>query len=698
MIIDLNQINNLNHLANDKIAYVEDKTGEISFENIKSSFQTLYSNTQNYKLIPKISQINFGQSSSAFWFCFKIQDSLFNAQKRWILKIEHPSLDNIEFYYQNNVGIYKTIRTGDKGKFLERDIKSTRLFAFHLPIHSANVHTFYFRIKGEGILTTPLSFYENDDYYKYALYEETWMGSYYGIMLVLSLYNLFLYFVLRNAMYLFYVGWMVFSALFSASIAGHSFQYFFYDSPYLAEFFLIFSGFFSLVSLTIFIQLFLRTKEKIKYAHNILDIIKYISVAIPIYYLVSNNYKLSVGVLTLLPPFTSLFVLAICFYGIYKRLPSAVLISFAFFGSLLGAVIYGFKQSNLVFPHNFFTNNAPYMGFIIQGVIFSLALADRYKQLKKQFIDTQKEANENLEKKVAQRTEELQNMHQEMITQNEELQQSQEEILAQRDAIERKNIELSQINSQIQSSIKAAQVIQKAIVPYQQKKEELLKEHFVIYKPKDVVSGDFYWLNKIENTTFLAVIDCTGHGVPGAFMTLITNNLLDKIVRVWGIYSPASILERLQEEIEIVLRQKETDNNYGMDASIITITPQNDEFEIIFAGAKQNLYFVNSQENTLQSLLGTRKSIGGFQSPEILFENQKIILQKNDKLYMTTDGYIDQNNKSRKRITEKRFIELIDNIKENDMSEQKRFLQDFLQKYMENTTQRDDISVIGLKL
>ncbi len=700
-VIDVSKIKEPTYLFYDKIAFIEDTTGLMSFSNARSVFDY-----QKFKLIKDPSQIHFGRSKSAIWFCFKLQNKPFDENKRFILKTEHPSLDEVDFYYLDKKDEWKVIHTGDKENFIKRDIKSSRLFAFHLPLYTNDVHTFYMRIKSEGIVMNPMIFYEDEDYYTNSVHEETLMGAYFGIMLILSLYNLFLFFVLKTNLYLYYVGYMFFSGAFSACITGHVFQYLFPHYPQGAEICLVLSGFLSLVCLTSFIQVFLLTKKNMKYAHIILQAIKWFCLAMPVFYLITFNYKISIAFLTLTPPTTTFYVFCVCIYAIYKKAPSAQILTFAFFSSMAGAFIYGIKQAGMI-EHSFFTNNIPYLGFTVQGILFSLALANRYKQLKKELLDTQMQATENLERKVKERTEELEVLNNEVTTQNEELHQNQEEILTQRDAIEIKNKALSEINSQLQSSIKAAQVIQKAIVPYKEKKNELLKEHFVLYKPKDVVSGDIYWLNKIEKTTFLVLMDCTGHGVPGAFMTLIANNLLDKIVRVWNIYNPADILERMHTEIQIVLRQNETNNNYGMDASIIAITPINElEFSVEFAGAKQDLYFMqhqhyqnaNQELKELEKLNGTRKSIGGEQNNEINFELQKITLTKKSKLYMTSDGFIDQNNAKRKRFGEKKFMDMIINNQDKPMNEQKQIFQQYLQNYMTGTTQRDDILLIGLAL
>jgi hypothetical protein len=249
--------------------------------------------------------------------------------------------------------------------------------------------------------------------------------------------------------------------------------------------------------------------------------------------------------------------------------------------------------------------------------IFDNSVAQAQSKLKKQHD------------KILLFSQDLQEKHQEIVTQNEELHQQQEEIIAQRDYIEQKNLELETNNQKIQanenvlkkalvklkdseeeikrqnqalaernrlvnSSLNAAKTIQNAILPYQEKLNDLLQDYFIIYHPKDVVSGDFYWLNKVNQSTILIVADCTGHGVPGAFMTLIGNTLLDKIIRVWQILSPAEILSRLHEEVRIVLRQAETGNNNGMDMAVINLEPlTKTQFKITYCGAKLPIYYIS---------------------------------------------------------------------------------------------------------
>jgi serine phosphatase RsbU (regulator of sigma subunit) len=287
----------------------------------------------------------------------------------------------------------------------------------------------------------------------------------------------------------------------------------------------------------------------------------------------------------------------------------------------------------------------------------------------------------------------------EILTQNEELQQNQEEILAQRDFIEKQNQNLRAQNTQIHSSMKAALTIQKAILPFESRIQQLLKKSFIIYLPKDIVSGDFYWIEKVGNKTIVAVADCTGHGVPGAFMSLIASNLLEKIVFQQNITQPAQILNNLHTLIHIALNIQKNDNSYGLDIGIITIEEENKSSKITFAGAKRPLYYFSAENpSKLEEVVGTRKSIGRTPKVDIAYEDNTITLPTGSIIYMSTDGYIDQNDVKRKKLGKDQFFKTLQDIQAKDFEAQKELLSELLKKHMQGTEQRDDILLLGLSV
>lgn len=302
------------------------------------------------------------------------------------------------------------------------------------------------------------------------------------------------------------------------------------------------------------------------------------------------------------------------------------------------------------------------------------------------------------ETEILTQNEELEEKNAEILTQNEELQQTQEELIAQREFIDKQHKELQHQNNRISNSIKAALLIQQAILPSPQKMDSILQNYFIIYRPKDVVSGDFWWLNEINEIIYLASIDCTGHGVAGAFMTMIGNILLDKIIRLKKLRNPAEILEMLHEEVQIVLRQKDIQNNNGMDMSLVCIEKKGGNNFLSFAGAKQSLYFISDEKNIIEELKGDRKAIGGEQNDKKQFTSQSIELKKGTWIYIGSDGLYDQNDVRRKRLGEKRLKEtLLCNYHLTPL-QQKQQIEKILDEHQKDTEQRDDILWIGVRI
>jgi serine phosphatase RsbU (regulator of sigma subunit) len=255
-------------------------------------------------------------------------------------------------------------------------------------------------------------------------------------------------------------------------------------------------------------------------------------------------------------------------------------------------------------------------------------------------------------------------------------------------------------NEQITDSIHYAKTIQQAILPSEKLINSLFKDNFIIFYPKDIVSGDFYWLHHVQtatqNLTFIAVVDCTGHGVPGALMSMIGNTLLNEIVIKKEIYEPKLILESLNDSIRVYLKQDENENHDGMDICLCRITPNQEHYEISYAGAKRPLFVMKN--GILKELKGSRKSIGGIQDTNREFTQENIVLTPNDCIYLCSDGFIDQNNKTRERFSTHRLTDLIRLYSKLSCAEQKELIEKAFHQFKGESLQRDDVSLIGIKL
>lgn len=306
--------------------------------------------------------------------------------------------------------------------------------------------------------------------------------------------------------------------------------------------------------------------------------------------------------------------------------------------------------------------------------------------------------NKHLEDLVKERTKEIEKQKQEILQKNEELLQINEELVVQKEEIIRQRNMLEEQNLFIKDSINYASLIQKSLLP---DNDDLSKyfSNFVIYQPKNVVSGDFYWISDYQtNSIFFAVGDCTGHGVPGAFISIISIYLLNNIVNQQQILNPGEILDSFDKLFRQHLHKVSSKVPDGITISLLRFE-KNDQSKIIFSCSKQSFVIYNSQNKQIKRLKGSPRSIGiETRATEKKFENLELEINKNDLIYLFSDGYIDQNNEKRERFGTKRFLNLLSEIADLPMPQQKVALIRQLEEFKLNQPNRDDITVVALKL
>jgi ligand-binding sensor domain-containing protein/serine phosphatase RsbU (regulator of sigma subunit) len=256
--------------------------------------------------------------------------------------------------------------------------------------------------------------------------------------------------------------------------------------------------------------------------------------------------------------------------------------------------------------------------------------------------------------------------------------------------------ELAQKNKDIMDSIQYAKRIQEAILPDRPYIFKHLANSFILYKPKDIVSGDFYWFYQKNGKKIIAAVDCTGHGVPGAFMSMIGHNLLNQIVIEKNILEPARILSELNNGVQEALKQKDDngDTRDGMDVSLCLINEDNTEIE--YAGAYRPLYIIS--QNQIEKIEGNKFPIGGAQlGNERVYTNHRKKVKKGDTAYMFSDGYVDQFGGDKgKKFMAKRLQELLIEISTKNMQEQREILDNTINTWKGSIEQVDDILVIGI--
>ena len=320
-----------------------------------------------------------------------------------------------------------------------------------------------------------------------------------------------------------------------------------------------------------------------------------------------------------------------------------------------------------------------------------------------------------------------------------ELNQQNIEILAQRNEIEKQKKLIEEHQKEIVDSITYAKRIQTAKLPRLEEVYSCLPQSFILFKPKDIVSGDFYFFHNSNNSrravhrgelvsasqsvkiadqvrndddvVIIAAADCTGHGVPGAFMSMIGSERLEDAVL--QTIDTSEILKHLNIGIKTSLRQSDSEESTrdGMDIALVSLKYKveslklekqlSDEVEycqLKYAGANRPLWIIRNGKEEIEETKATKKAIGGLTEDDQHFESHELKLQQGDTFYLFSDGYSDQFNSKDKKLMTKKFKEILLSIQNKSMEEQKEFLNTFIEDWKQNTEQTDDILVIGVRV
>jgi len=299
-----------------------------------------------------------------------------------------------------------------------------------------------------------------------------------------------------------------------------------------------------------------------------------------------------------------------------------------------------------------------------------------------------KEANIKLENIITERTKEIQEK-------NQSLEEQKSYIEVQKNNIEHKNKEIT-------DSINYALRIQHAILPKKENIAEILPESFVLFKPKDIVSGDFYWMgvrdeSSVNPSVYIAAADCTGHGVPGAFMSMIGSEKLTDAFQQSD--SPGEILSMLNKGIKTSLHQSESQDSTrdGMDIALCKLLKKQNVLHVTYSGANRPIWIIKKGAGSVEEIKATKTAIGGFTPDNQQFQSHDIVLEKGDTFYILSDGYADLFSGNDKKLTTKKLKEILLNIQDKPMPDQETYLSEFAENWMNGAEQIDDILVIGIR-
>ena len=296
----------------------------------------------------------------------------------------------------------------------------------------------------------------------------------------------------------------------------------------------------------------------------------------------------------------------------------------------------------------------------------------------------------------------LRRQKKEISTKNELLRQNEIELKDHLDYLEQarqmladQQEQLMAVHNRVQQSIEYAKHIQTSILPDEAYLKSLFPDSCIIFMPKDVVSGDFYWVSEHGDFQVIIVADCTGHGVPGALITLIGHSLLTEALQVQQMTEPDSILHFLHQRFIDRFQSQESTRQHGMDLGICVLRRSEGAYKLTFAGAKNNLSII--KDGKLSKIKGDRHSVGGSR-PNVTFTRHELVLQTSDKFYLSSDGFIDQPNPVRRRFGSAKLAAYIEEWHQLSMHKQEEKLLEAFLTHKKDTELRDDVTLLGVRL
>ena len=267
-----------------------------------------------------------------------------------------------------------------------------------------------------------------------------------------------------------------------------------------------------------------------------------------------------------------------------------------------------------------------------------------------------------------------------------------EEVERQKEAVEGQKEQIEEAHKEITDSINYAKRIQSAILPPMKKVKELLRDSFIIYLPKNIVAGDFYWLEEHEGWTLFAAADCTGHGVPGAMVSVICDSALHRSVREHNLSDPGKILDKTRDIITEEFERSEEEVKDGMDISLCALKGN----QLKWAGANNPLWIVRNNE--LVEYRPDKQPIGKYSASKP-FTTHTVDLKKGDTIYVFTDGYQDQfGGEKGKKYKASNLKELLLSMQNSSIDVQRKLIEDEFSKWKGNLEQLDDVCIIGLRI
>ncbi|MFT6502995.1 MAG: serine phosphatase RsbU (regulator of sigma subunit) [Crocinitomicaceae bacterium] len=664
--------NNLSHsIAN--LFTIYESSEDISVDEFLRNKNALKSK----KLKNSVASLDF--TTKTYFVHFRIKNTELKASN-FYLTTARPITNTAELQFIGYGG-NTVLHSGDAIPYGRKIIESNNC---DFPIYAPKNETieYVLKLKSDGeVISLQMVFSNEKDFHANQSRRQFNAGIFYGIFLFVILIYLTFYLLIRDPLYLIYSLYVVFSGLLQFSLDGYIHKYVFTSGGYLTQHSVLFiAGWTVLFALT-YAKRYLKIGGRLKKTTHIFSILVLIATfgsLIP-----GTIYEISYP---LINGFSLLSLIFLIYAGIKTRRQQKGTSRLFLIGiiSLFGGAVIFILGNFRIIDYPLLTQNSLKAGSLIEIICLSILMAGKYKSLQdekkaaqEQLMLQLEETNLNLEIEVAERTKE----------------------------IEKQRALLKEKNKDFIASITYAERIQNAILPHEQKIKALLPDSFVVFKPKDIVSGDFYWVEDVylsnEEATRLVVYataDCTGHGVPGAFVSIVCSNLLKLAKSHPDVNTPGQALDFVNKEINETLNSEYSQEEIrdGMDVAFCALDLENRI--LYFAGAKNGVTIIRNGE--IIQYKGNRKAIGNTGSEDHnLYTTHEIKIEKNDIIYTFTDGIVDQfGGPSGKKFMSKRVRELLLSITHLPLDEQKDLIEKAFIDWKGDLEQIDDVLVIGVKI
>lgn len=619
------------------------------------------------------------------------------------IKMDPLMMERLLVFQKVGTGEWKKTKAGILMQGSERDF-SMGSFFFRLHVIKDDTTTFVLKFRPVMPVNLDITVGSSDTFYNKFHSTDLFNGICIGIILMMFIYNLFLYVSQRDREYLWYLLYLLATLIILPfAVLGYSAHY----PQFILSIYENSSSWYT-VSPLIFLMLFIMELFR-GIIPRWLMIINYSFISLSLTALVSGTLgfeKLSFQLVTIQNMLIIIPSLLVGIIALRKKHSSAVyyLIGFgvllvglsAFMSSLTGAAPFDLMDGIRVHT----------AGTAFESIMLSFAVGNKLKVSQKQKQEAQyrfleqsrenerliKEQNAILEQRVEERTKQLSEV-------NDELNHQNVQISAQKDEIELQRHIAEERRQEILDSITYAKRIQQAMLPPMELILEKLPETFILYKPKDIVAGDFYWMEENEDTLFIAAADCTGHGVPGAMVSVVCSNALNRAVKEFKLKEPGLILDKVTDLVVETFEKSSEDVKDGMDISLMAIPKMSKEQKVNqlhWSGANNPLWYIEQGE--MKKITADKQPIGKSDHRKS-FTTHQVNYESGTTFFLLTDGYADQFGGTKgKKFKHKQLEALLQLVYTKSPMEQTAALDVAFEDWRGELEQVDDVTVIGIRL